>query len=291
MKAALFALVGSAVVLAFPQGVTAASGRVTVKYSLGLAGLPIGTASLNAVINRDTYRIDAGARIGGILALVSDGRGSGTASGRMNPSKPTSSGYALSSMSSDKLQTVRMSLASGTITKAEVSPPLAFRNDRIPVAPGDKRGVLDPLSALLMPVAGSGELTSPAACERTLNVFDGAQRFDVTLAYSRMEKIIGRDGLFRPRRGVLGPLCADIGSSSEARADPLHGGQPRPRDLAGTHIGHAGPGPLADRRRHAARPPDDRGDPLHDEFRYGRQNLTGDKLRSHIGEQNVAVSV
>jgi hypothetical protein len=198
VKAVLFALIGSAVALTFANGAAAASGRVTVKYSLGLAGLPIGTASLSAVINKDSYRIDAAARIGGILALLSDGRGSGTASGRMNGAKPLSNGYALSSVSSDKLQTVRMSMTSGTITKAEVSPPLTFRRDRVPVAANDKRGVLDPLSALLMPVTGSGDLTSPAACNRTLNVFDGAQRFDVALTYSRMERIADESGYSGP---------------------------------------------------------------------------------------------
>lgn len=47
---------------------------------------------------------------------------------------------------------------------------------------------MDPLSALMMPVAGAGDTLSPASCDRTLPIFDGRQRFDVKLRYDREEK-------------------------------------------------------------------------------------------------------
>jgi Protein of unknown function (DUF3108) len=199
VKAARLAVLTSALALAFlSNAALAGSGRVSIKYGLSLAGLPIGTGSLNAVISNDSYRVDAAARIGGILALLSDGRGSGTASGRMSGAKPQSSGFSLTSISDDKAQTVRMTMAGGRITKAEISPPLTVRRDRVPVGEGDKKGVVDPLSALLMPVTGSGPTLTPAACDRTLPVFDGAQRFNVTLAFSRMETVKGESGYSGP---------------------------------------------------------------------------------------------
>ena len=198
MKPLPSALLGFALAAALAQDAGAASGRVSVTYGLSLSGLPIGTASFNAVISNDAYRINAAARIGGILALLSDGRGAGTASGHLGAQKPMSSGYSMSSISSDKEQTVRMTIASGTITRSDVSPPLPPRRDRVPVSDADKRGVLDPLSALLMPVPGSAGPASPAACGRTLQVFDGAQRFDVNLAFSRMEKLSGEEAYSGP---------------------------------------------------------------------------------------------
>ena len=85
-----------------------------------------------------------------------------------------------------------MALAAGTGQALDLSPPLEDRPDRIPVTEGHKRGVVDPVSALLMPVAGSGAPADPGACNRTIPIFDGAARFDVTLSYERTEVVRGK---------------------------------------------------------------------------------------------------
>ena len=179
-------------------GAWAASGAVKIRYGLSIAGLPIGTASLTATIADDDYKLNASARIGGILALVSDGKGAATATGRIAGDKPVANGYALNTLSSDKQQTVRMALDGSRITSVEVRPPAPERADRVPVSDDDMKGVIDPLSALLVPVPVNGDLLAPAACARTLPVFDGAQRFDVTLSYARMETVHSDTGYSGP---------------------------------------------------------------------------------------------
>ncbi len=76
-----------------------------------------------------------------------------------------------------------------------------------------RRGVNDPLGALMMPVKG-GDPFDPGNCNRTLPIFDGAQRFDVKLSYARTEN--GED------QGLSGPtlVCA-------ARYVPLGGHFPK----------------------------------------------------------------
>jgi hypothetical protein len=189
----------------------ASSGAVKIRYGLTLAGLPIGSAALSATIHDDDYKLAASAKIGGILALVSDGKGAATASGHITPQKPVATGYALNTVSSDKQQIVRMALESQRITDVEVRPPVPPKADRVPVSEADKEGVMDPLSALIVPMPDKGELVSAAACERTLPVFDGAQRFDVTLAFSRMETV-------RSEKGYSGPAVV-----CSARYKPIAG--------------------------------------------------------------------
>lgn len=186
-------LAATSLALAASGPAAAASGAVEIRYRLSIAGLPIGTASLDAAIRDDGYTVKAAARIGGILALLSDGRGAATASGRIGQDRPVAAGYALNSVSSDKKQTVQMALSGGTIVKLDVNPPVPFREDRVPVEDAHKHGVFDPLSALLMPVNGSGPTVTAQACNRTLPVFDGAQRFDVALTYDRMEPVEARN--------------------------------------------------------------------------------------------------
>jgi hypothetical protein len=190
----------------------AASGAVKVRYALTIAGLPIGSASLNATIDDRSYRLDASAKIGGILSLVSDGKGAASASGRIAQNSVVASGYALNTVSADKRQTVQMALAGGRISDLEVKPPVRERPDRIPVTDAHRKGVIDPLSALLMPVKAG---LDKSGCNRTLPVFDGAQRFDVVLSYSRTESVSG-DG------GYAGPALV-----CSARYVPIAGHRPK----------------------------------------------------------------
>ena len=185
--------IGVAVALGLaPLPAFANTGALVVRYGLTLAGLPIGTATVTFhVTDHGTYSIAAAAKVGGVMSLISDGRGSANASGHLGSDRPQPSAYALNSMSGKKPQTVQLALANGAVTATDIEPPPAPRGDRIPVRAADKRGVIDPLSALLVPVAGDANALTASACRRTLPVFDGAQRFDIPLSYSRTEHVRG----------------------------------------------------------------------------------------------------
>jgi len=197
LKSAWKGGLAAAAVLALAGNAAAESGTAKIRYGLSIAGLPIGSAALDAAIDRDTYKISASAKIGGILALVSNGKGAATANGRIGAGKPIASGYALNTQSADKRQTVQIAMAGGRITNVEVVPPVPPRADRVPISDEDKQGVMDPLSALLMPVRSTGQLDA-SACDRTLAVFDGAQRFDVVLSYAHKETVASDVGYSGP---------------------------------------------------------------------------------------------
>lgn len=207
---------GLALLCALPsEAALAGDGKVAIRYALTLAGLPVGSAAINInVTDGGPYKIIASAKIGGVLSLVSDGKGSATAVGKLGANQPMSTGYALNSVSADKQQTVRMAISSGTVTESEINPELTLRPDRIPVTDADKRGVIDPVSALVIPVGGKGDILDHSTCERTLPIFDGAQRFDIKLHYSRVEKV-------KVKGGYAGPalVCA-------ARYVPIAGHRP-----------------------------------------------------------------
>jgi hypothetical protein len=82
-----------------------------------------------------------------------------------------------------------MALASGNVSGIEITPPIDPKADRVPLLDIHKRNVVDPVSALIMPVAGQGPILDPAACNRTIPVFDGAGRFDVTLSFASTQTV------------------------------------------------------------------------------------------------------
>ena len=57
----------------------------------------------------------------------------------------------------------------------------------MPMTEAHRRGVVDPLTAGLVPAPAAGDILAPAACERTLAMFDGGHRFDMALAFKRMD--------------------------------------------------------------------------------------------------------
>lgn len=173
-----------------PSLASAANANTVIRYGVTLAGLPIGTANLNIAVNEGgPYKIDASAKVGGLMSLVSNGRGTASSSGRLGSSQVRPSAFALTAIAGKKPQTVQIALASGNVTNVQLQPALIPRKDRVPVTEANKHGVIDPLSAALVPVTAGNDVLAAAACRRTVPVFDGAQRFDIKLAYARTEQV------------------------------------------------------------------------------------------------------
>ena len=115
----------------------------------------------------------------------------------------------------------------------KVDPPPDDDPERVPITEASQRGVLDPMTASLVRMPGSGDLLAPEACQRTLEIFDGRLRYDMQFAFKRMDKV-------KAGKGYAGPVvvCASIflaggGIRSVARGDQIplqaarHGGMAR----------------------------------------------------------------
>lgn len=170
------------------RNAAAAPATVTVDYSINLAGLPIGTARLAGSFERDHYLMDVSATLTGLVGAITGGRGSARASGSFSAA-PQPGAFSIATHTASSGIAVRMALAHGNVVQAEITPPLIDMQDRVPVTADHKRGIMDPVSALLMPAQGRGEFLDPANCNRTLPVFDGATRFNVVLSYAETRAV------------------------------------------------------------------------------------------------------
>ncbi|WP_407518992.1 DUF3108 domain-containing protein [Methylobacterium oryzisoli] len=191
-----------------------ASANVTVDYGIILAGVPIGTAKVVGSLDGPRYRMDVSARLTGLAGAITGGYGSGRASGQVAPTgRPQPGTFAISSHSSSASITVRMALTRGNVVASEIAPPLLVDPERVPVNETNKRGIIDPVSALLMPAQGRGSLTDPENCNRVIPVFDGATRFDVVLSYGETRQV--------DKPGYAGPVLV-----CNARYRPIAGHRP-----------------------------------------------------------------
>lgn len=156
---------------------------VRARYSVSLIGLHIGEASASGLLQPDGYKIDLNAQLSGLAAMMSRLQMALASSGTIQKGTVRPASYATTSANSYETRTVRMSLHSGSVSALDISPPFEDREGRVPVTEALKRNILDPTSALIMAVPAGQPLIGPSACDRTLPVYDGFTRFDITLSY------------------------------------------------------------------------------------------------------------
>jgi hypothetical protein len=195
MKSAIApSLAGLTLVTLLGFGFSAQAASLEARYDVSLLGLSLGTANLVGGIDAGSYKLDAIAKMTGLIGGFTGGRGSGIATGNIGAGKPVPASFAINSANSSESRTVRMSLDGGSVAAVEIEPPIDPKPDRVPLNESHRRNILDPLSAFIMPIDGKGG--SAGACNRTLQIFDGAARYDIKLSYSgtRQVKLEGYGG-------------------------------------------------------------------------------------------------
>ncbi len=173
------------VAAALAAGASAASAEtLRAHYAVTLMGLHIGELTADGNMQPQTYHMGLNAHLTGLAAMVSSVQMALVSSGAVNKRGAVApSSYATSAVNSESTRTLRMALNAGTVKAVEINPEPEWRGPRVPVTEANKRNVLDPTSALIMPVPAGESLTGPAACQRTLPIYDGYARFDIALHY------------------------------------------------------------------------------------------------------------
>jgi hypothetical protein len=180
------------------QGQSSAQGRLDARYVVTLSGLPIGQGAWVIDIGDDHFTASASGATAGLLQVFASGQGQSAASGSISGGQLVPSSYASRIVTGDKSDEVRMVISAGAVKELAANPPTVASPDRVPVTDAHRRGVSDPMTASLIRVPGSGDTSVPQACQRTLSIFDGRMRYDLQLAFKRLERFG-----FRRSRGTF----------------------------------------------------------------------------------------
>jgi hypothetical protein len=190
----------SLLMLANAESISAnAQAKLDAYYTATLLGLPIGHISWTIDLNSSRFSSMATGSIAGFLRLFLDAQGSVVAEGRLSNGKPVASNFQLKLLAgkwSDEIGIV----FSGNRAKETVLPASASPSaDYVPIKDADRVGASDPMTALLVYVGGNGATTVPQACERTVAIFDGHTRYNLSLAFERF-------GMAHPNEGYQGQV-------------------------------------------------------------------------------------
>jgi hypothetical protein len=177
-----------------------AQGKLDARYSASLAGVQIGKGAWVVEIGDDQFTAAASGMTTGLLRVFATGQGSGASRGTVRGDNLLPTTFVSNVNNDKRVEELRIVLSSGTVKDLSVDPPTIPNPERVPLTDAHRRGVVDPMSAGLMRVAGSADPVSPEACRRTIPVFDGRMRFDLQLSFKRIERV-------QAQKGYQGPVA------------------------------------------------------------------------------------
>jgi hypothetical protein len=196
------ALLAAAGILAAGFGVAvdpaAAQAKLDAKYTATLAGLPIGKGSWVLDFDEDSYTSTMSGGTSGLIKLFAGGQGVSTVRGVWAGDRSTGSVYTAEIKTKRKTDHVDITVEAGKIKDFKVSPPVDDEAGRVPITEAEMRGVTDPMTGSMVHVP-AGELLSPGVCKRTLPLFDGRYRYNLKLAFKRMDTV-------KASKGYAGPV-------------------------------------------------------------------------------------
>ena len=231
---AVLALTGAAI------GPAQAQGTLTASYTISVARIPVGKLAWSADIGADSYDIAGSGEASGIASFLASGKGTLATRGTVTDGRLSPTEFSSDITQDDGKGRQTMRLEQGSVTELTIDPPApAADPDRVPLTAAHQQGVVDPLTAWLVPAAGAGDGLGREACERTLPVFDGQKRYDLKLAFQRMDKAKADKGYQGPALVCAVDLAADRRPSSGKLDGQVPGGRPRHRAVAGAGRRHA----------------------------------------------------
>src|SRR5262245_54072100 len=133
-----------------------AQGTLDASYTISFARIPVGEITATAVFGQSEYVISARARAGGVMKVLSvDGDGSLTTRGIIKNGHPEPTNFTSKIVSYNETSDVTMVLDEGNVRELAATPPPS--QDRVPVTAANRRGIVDPLTAVLFSAATAGE--------------------------------------------------------------------------------------------------------------------------------------
>ena len=171
---------------------SAETARLGGVYDISVAGFKIARGSQSLVVQANAYSAKVGMEPAGIGTLFSAGKGGAEASGWVSGKKVVPSSYKMASRAADRDFFVDLAQGSGKVRSMRVTPKFKPNPERIEVTKKHTRNVVDPLSAILMPVKAAKGQPDASVCERRIPVFDGWTRFDIQLGFKEIREVSGK---------------------------------------------------------------------------------------------------
>ena len=174
-----------------------AQGKVSAHYTITMTGVTIGEIAWQIDIGDTLYSTSASGKASGVLSALMNGEGGVAAQGNIVSGRLEPSSFTSAITDEDGAIKLEMTFAGG-VASERLTPQPPVHPDRLPITDADRRDVADPLSAVLIVTKLGGGTLAASDCNRTLKIFDGRRRYNLTLAYAHLDKVAIEHGYSGP---------------------------------------------------------------------------------------------
>ena len=186
----MLALTGG-MALSAPAAAQNSISKIQATYYIYLGGFYLGDFRFLSTFRGNSYTFTGQTHIKPpIISLFFDWKGRVSSNGTVQGNRANPKSYSFTFRSSKKSGRLNMTFANGNVVQVVERPHKGLSRKHVPVKPEHLRGVVDPMSALMMIKRGRSLRT---ACNQKIPVFDGKQRFDLKFSYKGMVRVSRND--------------------------------------------------------------------------------------------------
>jgi len=166
--------------------------KLEARYVISMTGIRVGQSAWTVNMGAERYAVSASGGSVDIINVLLRGEGSAKASGGIKDARLVPTSFSSSLIEDGQKIDLTMTMEDGVVTavKDDGPPP---GPDRVPLTQEHAQGVIDPLSALLIPNKVNDNTLAQESCNRTLPIFDGRRRYDLVLSFKRVETLRGKE--------------------------------------------------------------------------------------------------
>jgi hypothetical protein len=162
--------------------------ELRAKYRISFLGFDLARANLIAKVEHGLYALRVGYKTTGLVKVFAAATGDVSATGVIDSAHIMPAEFHEVTKENSREAKVDMTIAQSNVIESQAIPEVSPDPDRVAVRPEDRRGILDPLSAVLIPTA-KGKEPLGSACNRTIPVFDGWVRFNIVMTLKETQTL------------------------------------------------------------------------------------------------------
>jgi hypothetical protein len=157
---------------------------IRATYEVNFNGFNVGTFEFQAQTEDESYSLTGTARLTLLLGAFS-WIGETRAFGLISNQLPKPAAFSFDFQANSKTGSTKVDFDDGAVLEVKHNPRAEPKADIVPLRQQHLKGVLDPLSAIMV----VSNYSSADPCERRLPIFDGKERFDLVLSYKGEVKV------------------------------------------------------------------------------------------------------
>lgn len=163
--------------------------QLVLSYDTRLAGISLGDFKVIANFTGSTYNMRAHGEFSLLAGIAFKATGQTASNGKLVAGNPQPARYTMKYVGSKKSERRRIDFKGGAVSAVTIVPQKKNKPHDVPLTAKQLQDVLDPLTAAFLSVRSNAPAGDLSVCNGTARVFEGTQRFDISLSPKRPEKL------------------------------------------------------------------------------------------------------